>query len=73
VTLDRDVRIDDVEQVTQAIKMIRCVSQVEHGPVADMAQRNARLVAYRKLRANVWKHLVGLEDNLNLACEDDES
>ncbi|KKL75989.1 hypothetical protein LCGC14_2049430, partial [marine sediment metagenome] len=26
VTLDRDVRIDDVEQVTQAIKMIRCVS-----------------------------------------------
>lgn len=42
VTLDRDMRDDDVETIKQAIGMVKCVADVANGPVVDMDDYQAR-------------------------------
>jgi len=61
VTLDRDIRDDDVESIVSAIKMTRCVTHVETGPVVDLADHTARTVVFRAIKKHLWDTLLSWE------------
>lgn len=48
VLLDRDIRTDDLEFVTNAIKMIKGVQRVEDGDVVGIDEHMARDTALRE-------------------------
>lgn len=50
VILDKDVRVDDVEEVVAALKMIRCVEDVRIGlPPNHIEREVAKLELWREL------------------------
>jgi hypothetical protein len=50
VVLEEDMRVDDAEAVVNAIKMIRCVAEVEVGPPpAHMARQEAKVELKREI------------------------
>jgi len=53
VILDRAMRVDDVEAVKKALRMVRFVAKVENGPVNDMAD----YVAYTRVRNEIKEQL----------------
>jgi hypothetical protein len=57
VVLSKDMRIDDVEVVKQAVSMIRGVLKVENGPVTDYADLVARERIQRELQERVFQAL----------------
>ena len=61
VTLDRDMRVDDVESVVNAIRLMRYVSHVKTGPVVDIEAHTSRSVAFMKIKKILWENLISLE------------
>lgn len=55
------MRTDDVEEVVKSIRMLRCVSHVETGPVVDIPQHTARTVALTKVKRILWDSLMSPE------------
>lgn len=50
VILDRDIRKDEVQAVTDALRMVRYVADVQPGPAVDMEQHAARHIAWLKMQ-----------------------
>jgi len=69
VTLDRDMRTDDVEEVIRTIRMLRYVSDVENGPVVDIAQHTARSVALSAVKKRVWDALMSREADKSIMLD----
>lgn len=57
VVLKQDMRVDDVEDLKKAIRMIRGVEAVRHGPVVDYEDLVARERITRELREALFKIL----------------
>ena len=56
VTLDADVREDDLEPIVNAIRQIRHVLSVDQH-VSDIAQHSAKIRARTELQEKLWKVL----------------
>lgn len=59
VTLDRDMRDDDVQAVVEAIRMVKCVGDVQLGPVVDSFTHDARM-AFRREVGDVLNRVIHL-------------
>ena len=53
VMLNREMRVDDVEHLVDAISMMRGVMKVEKGPVADLDHHYAKEHVSRELKKKV--------------------
>lgn len=54
VTLEKDIRIDDVEVIMQAIRMIRGIADVKPSILTSEDYMNRQMVKY-ELREKFWK------------------
>lgn len=57
VTLKKDMRVDDVEDLKKAISMIRNVASVENGLIPDISFHMARERAAHELREKLFQVL----------------
>lgn len=62
VQLDEDYRVDDAEQIIQAIRMVKGVRMVNAGELINMNTWTARMVVYQNFQEKIFKMLEELRD-----------
>jgi len=54
IQLDDDYRVDDVEYIVNAIRMVKGVNKVELGAPVDIADWSARMTIGMEYRQAIW-------------------